>query len=268
MKHFLLFSAALLLFIGCLNDSMEQYDDTADLEFYENFLQQEGVQMTDTGLLYRTIEEGEGETPEGDDYTFVFYSGNSVDESSSFRTGEDPDILQPSSFENFAGIGEGIQLMNTGAIFEFVLPSDLALRDGRVYYFEIELESFLMDPDQFLTQNAEQEDISVTGSGLQYRTLEENENGGESPGPESTVRVNYVGTYTNGFVFDQSGSDPAEFSLDAVIPGFQEGIQLMNTGDSFELFLPSSIGYGSNPPQGIIPGAVLVFEVELVEVIN
>jgi FKBP-type peptidyl-prolyl cis-trans isomerase len=268
MKQILLLSAALLLLTGCLNDSIEQYDDTADLEFYESFLQQEGVQMTDSGLLYRVVEEGEGTTPDEDNFVFVFYQGNSVDESVNFSTGDDPDILLPSTMGNFSGLGEGIQLMNTGAKYEFVIPSDLALRDGRVYFFEVELESYIIDPDQFLTQNAELEDITETDSGLQYRIVEENEEEGESPGEESTVRVNYVGSFTNGYVFDQSGSEPAEFSLGGVIPGFSEGIQLMKEGDKFELFLPASIGYGSNPPQGILPGAVLVFEVELVEVVN
>lgn len=267
MKQILLLPAALLLLTGCMNNSLEEYDDTADIEFYENFLQQEGVQMTDSGLLYRVIEEGEGTTPDEDNFVFVFYQGNSVDETVNFSTSDNPDILLPSSMSNFSGLGEGIQLMNTGATFEFVLPSDLALRDGRVYFFEVDLDSYIIDPDTFLNQNAQQEDITQTDSGLQYRILEEGEEG-ESPGENSTVRVNYVGTFTNGFVFDQSGSEPAEFSLDAVIPGFREGIKLMKEGDTFELFLPESIGYGSNPPQGILPGAVLVFEVELVEVVN
>lgn len=257
----------LLLFItGCLNSSVEEYDNSADLDFLEEYSQREDVQETGSGLLYRVIEASEGTSPDEDQFSFVRYDGNSFDETINFNSNDELDILLPQSMTTFRGLAEGVLLMSPGAIYEFVLPPNLATGDGRVYIFELELDSFIMDQDQFLEENAQNEDITQTDSGLQYRVITEGE--GETPGANDTVSVNYTGSYTNGYVFDDSNDEPVEFALANVIPGFREGLQLMTPGSHYELFLPSDIGYGSNPPQGILPGVVLVFEVELVEIVN
>lgn len=265
MKYLLsLFS--LLFFISCLNEpDIETYDDTEDLAYYEEYAQREDVTMTESGLLYRVIQEGEGDSPESDNFVFINYSGASVDGQQELGSGDQLSIFLPTDFQNFSGFAEGILLMNPGAIYEIVLPTELATGDGRVYTFELELDSFLGDPDEFLAENGERDEITVTESGLQYRIIEQGE--GDSPTPDNTVRVNYKGTYVNGFVFDQTEDDPAEFVLGNLIDGFTEGVQFINEGGSIELFLPASIGYGNNPPQGIIPGAVLVFEIELLEIL-
>jgi FKBP-type peptidyl-prolyl cis-trans isomerase len=270
MNKFLLLIPIIIL-TGCLNSpEIETYDDTADLAFLEEYAQRDDVVMTDSGLMYRIIEEinPDSTRPAADNFVFVKYSGSSVDESVNFNTQGEIDIIVPSTLEIFTGLAEGVQLMTPGSIFEMVLPSELASNDGRVYVFEFELDSFLSEPSVFLQENSELEDITVTESGLQYRVIEEGE--GESPEANATVRVNYTGTYANGFVFDQSGDSPAQFTLAGVISGFSEGLQLMNVGSTYELFLPPSIGYGDNPPQGssILPGVVLVFEVELVEIVT
>ncbi|TVR29489.1 MAG: FKBP-type peptidyl-prolyl cis-trans isomerase [Balneolaceae bacterium] len=269
-KYLLLLPLSLLVFTGCINSpDTQQYDDSADIAFLEEYAQRDNVEMTASGLMYRVIEEGQTDEarPEPDNYVFVKYDGSSVDGNTNFNTGDDLDILLPSELVNFTGLAEAVQLMNPGAIYEVVLPSDLAIGDGRVFKFEFELESFLTDPDNFLDQNRENEDITVTESGLQYRVLEEGD--GESPVATDQVRVNYKGTYANGFVFDQSRDNPAQFELEEVISGFSEGLQLMKPGAKYELYLPPSIGYGNNPPpqSSILPGVVLVFEVELVEIL-
>jgi len=88
---------------------------------------------------------------------------------------------------------------------------------------------------------------------------------GGYPTINDTVTVNYVGYYTNGIVFDQTtgASGPATFALSNVIPGWQEGIPLMQKGGSATLLIPSALGYG---PQGSgpVPGnTVLIFNVTL-----
>ncbi|MCC5914288.1 MAG: FKBP-type peptidyl-prolyl cis-trans isomerase [Balneolaceae bacterium] len=253
----------LLLLSACMNTSVEEYDDTQDLEFLEQFAAQEGVVVTDSGLMYRVIEEGEGDAPGADNYVFVRYTGNSVDNQVRFDTEGNPDIILPSSFQQFLGLAEGVQLMSPGSVYEFAMPTELAQGDGRAYEFEVEMDSFLMDPDEFLAQNAEEEDIIVTDSGLQYRVIEEGD--GEAPNEDSVVIVNYRGTYTNGFVFDEG--DDAEFPIQGVIEGFTEALLLMETGAKYEIFVPTNLGYGEEGTQGIIPGAVLIFELELLEVI-
>ncbi|MEX2436146.1 MAG: FKBP-type peptidyl-prolyl cis-trans isomerase [Balneolaceae bacterium] len=133
---------------------------------------------------------------------------------------------------------------------------------------EAESEVNREEASQFLEVNAENEDITVTDSGLQYRVLEEGS--GESPGPEDEVEVHYRGTLLDGEEFDSSYSrnETATFPLNRVIPGWTEGLQLMTEGSKYEFFIPSDLAYGSNPPPGSIipPGAVLVFEVELIDI--
>lgn len=265
MKYFLLLFSA-FLFTACLNEpDIEPYDDTADLAYLEEYAQRDDVTMTESGLLYRVIEEGEGESPASDNFTFVKYDGTTVDGQEQLSSGDDLGIFLPNDFQNFTGIAEAILLMNTGAIYEAVLPTELATGNGKVYTFELELDSFLGDPDEFLTENAEQDNITITDSGLQYRIIEQGE--GDAPNPENTVRVNYKGSYVNGYIFDQTTDEPAEFLLGGLIPGFTEGVQLINEGGTIEFFVPANIGYGNNPPSGIIPGAVLVFEVELLQIL-
>ncbi len=130
--------------------------------------------------------------------------------------------------------------------------------------------------EAFLAENAERDDVMVTESGLQYRIIEEGD--GESPTVESTVRVHYEGKLISGEVFDSSRErgEPVEFPLQGVIAGWTEGVQLMNEGATYEFFIPAfgtdgqQLGYGNNPPQGspIPPGAVLIFEVELIEILE
>ena len=162
----------LLILTGCLNSSIEEYDDTADLAFYEEYSQREDVQQTDSGLLYRIIEQGEGNSPDEDLFIFVRYEGSSVDNVIEFTTNDELDIFLPAEMTTFRGLAEGMQLMSAGAVYEFVIPSNLATGDGRVFTFNLELDSFLIDPEEFLTQNSQNEDITETGSGLQYRIIE------------------------------------------------------------------------------------------------
>ena len=120
----------------------------------------------------------------------------------------------------------------------------------------------------FLEENAQREGVMVTESGLQYRVIEESE--GVSPTADDEVEVHYRGTLINGEEFDSSyeRGETATFPLNRVIPGWTEGLQLMTEGSTYEFFIPGDLAYGSNPPPGstIPPGAVLIFEVELIDV--
>lgn len=120
----------------------------------------------------------------------------------------------------------------------------------------------------FLEENAQREDVTVTDSGLQYRVIEEGT--GAKPTAEDEVEVHYRGRLISGEEFDSSYSrdETATFPLNGVISGWTEGLQYMNEGATYEFFIPSELGYGDNPPPGSIinPGAVLIFEVELIDV--
>ena len=93
---------------------------------------------------------------------------------------------------------------------------------------------------------------------------------GASPTKADKVKVHYEGKLVDGTVFDSSiaRGEPTEFKLNQVIPGWQEGLQLMKPGGKALLSIPAELGYGEmGVPGGKIPGrAALSFEVELLEV--
>ncbi len=106
-------------------------------------------------------------------------------------------------------------------------------------------------------------------SGVIYREVEAGS--GEKPGASSEVRVHYHGTLADGTVFDSSveRGTPATFPLDRVIPCWTEGVQLMHVGGKAQLTCPSSTAYGDQGVPGRIPpGAVLTFDVELLEIVK
>ncbi len=121
---------------------------------------------------------------------------------------------------------------------------------------------------QFLSENRGKPGVTQTESGLQYKVIREGE--GESPTAKSTVRVHYRGTFLNGEVFDSSydRGESIEFPLNGVIKGWTEGLQLMKPGAKYLFYIPSELAYGE-AGVGPIPGGVtLIFEVELISVVN
>ena len=122
--------------------------------------------------------------------------------------------------------------------------------------------------EKFLSDNAARDEVKVTETGLQYEVLTAAEDGAK-PSIDDTVSVHYVGTLTDGKEFDSSiaRGEPASFPLKGVIPGWTEGLQLMNVGSKFRFVIPSDLAYGDRGAgQNIGPGETLVFEVELLEI--
>ncbi|GGY73591.1 FKBP-type peptidyl-prolyl cis-trans isomerase [Marinobacter zhanjiangensis] len=120
--------------------------------------------------------------------------------------------------------------------------------------------------EAFLAENAEREEVMTTDSGLQYEVLEEGD--GEKPAAEDEVKVHYTGELLSGEVFDSSRErgEPVTFRLNQVIAGWTEGLQLMNEGSRYKLYIPSDLAYGPGGNRGIGPNETLVFDVELLEV--
>jgi FKBP-type peptidyl-prolyl cis-trans isomerase len=111
--------------------------------------------------------------------------------------------------------------------------------------------------------------FNKTDSGLRYQILQKGSGAKAEKG--QTVSVHYKGQLADGTVFDSSykRNQPLEFPVGVgqVIPGWDEGICLLNVGDKARLVIPSNLGYGSRGAGGVIPpDATLVFDVELMEV--
>ncbi len=119
----------------------------------------------------------------------------------------------------------------------------------------------------YLEENKARDVVSVTDSGLQYEVVTEAE--GAKPTIDDTVSVHYVGTLMDGTEFDSSiaRGEPASFPLKGVIPGWTEGLQLMNVGSKYRFVIPSALAYGERGAgEAIGPGETLIFEVELLEI--
>lgn len=118
--------------------------------------------------------------------------------------------------------------------------------------------------EKFLEENGKREGVITTESGLQYEVLKKAE--GAKPTVEDVVTVHYTGSLTDGSVFDSSveRGAPIDLPVGGVIQGWVEGLQLMNVGEKYKLYIPSDLAYGDQSPSPLIPpSSVLVFELEL-----
>lgn len=124
--------------------------------------------------------------------------------------------------------------------------------------------------EEYLAKNGARDGVVTTASGLQYEVVTMGT--GAKPTAESQVRVHYAGTLIDGTEFDSSykRGEPAVFGVGQVIRGWVEGLQLMPVGSKWKLHIPSDLAYGpSGGPGGSIPpNSVLVFDVELLEIVK
>ena len=124
--------------------------------------------------------------------------------------------------------------------------------------------------EKYLAENGKKAGVETTASGLQYEVVTM----GTGPKPTATdeVKVHYTGRLIDGTEFDSSVSrgEPAVFPVGQVIPGWVEGIQLMPVGSKFKFHIPSDLAYGSGGAPGgtIPPNSVLIFDVELLEIMK
>ena len=234
------------------------------------------AEKTATGLAYKVLKAGSGESPNAWDIVEVEYKGWTTDGKlfdSSFKRAS---AAQFPLNKVIPGWTEGVQLMKVGESTRFWIPVDLAYggRPGApagMLVFDIELKEIDRQeeppppPETPSDVAAPPADAKKTATGLAYKVLKAGDGAGAKPGPTSQVKVHYSGWTTDGKMFDSSVSrgKPATFPLNAVIPGWTEGLQLMSPGDSYRFWIPVDLAYANRPGK---PAGMLVFDVDLLEV--
>lgn len=126
----------------------------------------------------------------------------------------------------------------------------------------------LAEGAKFFAGNAKKPGVKTTASGLQYMVVTQGK--GAKPKASDTVKVNYTGSLLDGTEFDASAKHggAAEMQVGNVIPGWTEGLQLMNVGSKYVFWIPAKLAYGEHgaPGSPIGPNAALKFEVELLSI--
>lgn len=121
----------------------------------------------------------------------------------------------------------------------------------------------------FLAELQEDPDVIEDPAGFYYEIIEAGD--ATKPVMEDEVVVHYKGTLVDGTVFDSSydRGQPATFPMQGVIPGFSGGLSKIGQGGKVRIFIPAELGYGDNPPpqSPIPPGAMLIFDAEIKEVV-
>lgn len=128
-------------------------------------------------------------------------------------------------------------------------------------------EKNLQAGEKFLAENKTKPGVKSLADGLQYKIIKAGS--GKKPSVNDTVTVNYEGKLISGQVFDSSykRGQPTTFPLTNVIPGWQEALQQMPVGSTWEIFVPPQLAYGSRGAGNAIgPNETLIFKVQLIKI--
>lgn len=231
------------------------------------------AEVTTSGLATKLLKPGTaGTKPHSYDKVQVHYTGWTTDGKmfdSSVKRG------RPTTFgvkQVIPGWTEGLQLMVEGEKRRMWIPEILAYK-GRagmpagMLVFDVELIKVIAGVAPIAAPEdvaAPPEDAKKTESGLAYKVLTPG-TGKVKPRSFDKVSVNYTGWTTDGEMFDSSvkRGRPTEFTVDKVIPGWTEGLQLMVEGEKSRFWIPQDLAYKGRPGP---PAGMLVFEVELLKI--
>ncbi|MFV0290482.1 MAG: FKBP-type peptidyl-prolyl cis-trans isomerase [Mangrovibacterium sp.] len=162
-----------------------------------------------------------------------------------------------------------------GALNEMgeIMSEDTAYQTIQAYFESAlakEKEAAIAEGEKFLSENKTKAGVVTTESGLQYEIITEGT--GEKPTIDSTVKCHYHGTLIDGTVFDSSVDrrEPIDLPVAQVIPGWTEALQLMPVGSKYKIYVPSNLAYGERGMgNGMVkPNTVLIFEIELLEILS
>ena len=230
------------------------------------------AEKTAGGVAYKIIKEGSGEKP-GADHVVTFHftaktmEGETVQDT---RKEQSPPSMQLDKMP--PALAEIITEMNTAEQRQAWLPEPQA--PGGFIVADLELVSFKQAPSAPVVPEdvaAVPADAQKTDSGLAFKVLSEGKGEGEEkPNATDTVKVHYSGWTTDGEMFDSSVTrgEPTQFPLNGVIKGWTEGVQLMVAGEKRRFWIPAELAYGPAVPGSDRPGGLLVFDIELLEIVR
>ena len=231
---------------------------------------------TKAGTKYVIVKPATG-TEKAKSYDTVTYNYTAWDSTGRmFETTEmkkKPAKMQP--YKQSATMEDILTQLAAGERIRFWAPADKMSISGRplpsapqgTVCYEIELITIEqgVEPPPVPTDVAKPPaDAKKSPKGVSYKVLKAGA-GGPKPKPTDTVKVNYTGWTTDGRMFDSSviRKEPAEFSLQGVVPGWTDAIPLMSIGDKFRFWIPEELAYKGQPGR---PQGMLVFDVELLEI--
>ena len=263
-----------------------------------------GFKQTESGLYYKFYyESGDTLMPKVGDFLEVdmIYA---TEDTVMFDSRELPKEMQMPVVESVhvGDIYEGISMMHKGDSATFICNADSVftklfrfrsippeLDSTKYIYFHLKVKDIMTKEEMNAKMEAEAKRMAEEEEGLRNTYLDENypkatstESGlyfisekkgsGKKPVAGQKVKVHYTGKFLDGTTFDSSvdRGQPFEFILGQgqVIPGWDEGIAMMNKGGKSILVIPSDIAYGPQGNRGIPPSSTLVFEVELIDIIK
>lgn len=122
--------------------------------------------------------------------------------------------------------------------------------------------------EEYLRTNKAQDDVITTDSGLQYQI--QSPGSGPKPSAEATVEVNYQLQLIDGSVIDSSyeRGESIVFNLGGLITGFREAVTQMNTGSVIRAWVHPNLGYGAEGNEMILPNSLLIFDIELLDIVD
>ncbi|HEX5756373.1 MAG TPA: FKBP-type peptidyl-prolyl cis-trans isomerase [Arenimonas sp.] len=226
---------------------------------------------TATGMRYVVLKPGKAGASTVSP-TFIEYRALVRSADGQTQMGSDPEAVQSTSFRGLArslpGLARAVLTTPIGETRRWWIEPD-QLKPG---YPGMPLNTHVIDLTVIGNYDplkapvdvaAPPADAQRTASGLAYTVLKKGTGSGR-PKPDSTIQIHYSGWTTDGRLFDSSvqRDEIAVFDLQQLIPGWQEGLQLMSPGDTYRFWIPGPLAYDSNPRPGA-PRGMLVFDITL-----
>ncbi len=248
--------------IAAFNDNPLEFSESEITETLTAFQEKMAASQGNDSTAVATQDEIDPELKDKVSYCIGVQIGSSL-------RGNSMDIDSGILSSGFLDKYEGKELKITEAEIEEVLKNfqeRMAAQQQEIY--NKMLVENLAAASAFLAENAKKAGVTTLPDSLQYEVVKEGS--GPNPTLEDTVRAHYSGTFLDGTEFDSSykKNEPIKFAVGQMIPGWKIIIPLMKAGSHWKVYIPSALGYGERGSQRVPPNSLLIFEIELLEIVK